>query len=217
MEDKLNKTALALRIAREANLTQTEARRLIDAFCQCLSESLAAHQAVVLSGFGTFWVSQRQPRPGIHPRTGERIWLPETVIPKFKPGRKLAQTVNHFQPMSEKRKLKRRNFIFDIGIVDRDQAVDSEGDSGVIGDLADITVEGLMLVSEVPIAENTMFSLRINLPEPIRGQQSIDFTARSIRCIKTIHETIFTTGFQIVDLDEPNRALIQTLIDEYAV
>jgi hypothetical protein len=119
--------------------------------------------------------------------------------------------------MSEKRKLKRRNFIFDIEVNDRSRPVDPDTNSHVIGDLADITVEGMMVVSEAPLPEKTDFQLRIYLPEPIRGQRHIDFDAVSIRCKKTIHESIYTTGFRITRLDEANGPIITELIDEYAV
>jgi hypothetical protein len=119
--------------------------------------------------------------------------------------------------MPEKRKLKRHNFVFDIEVNDRSRPVDPATNDHVIGDLADITVEGVMVVSEAPIAEDTPFQLRINLPEPVQGRRYIDFDARSIRCNKTIHESIYTTGFRITQLDDANRPIIATLIDEYAV
>ncbi len=119
--------------------------------------------------------------------------------------------------MTDKRKLERKNFIRDIEILDRNGPVDEEGELPVLGDLADITVEGVMLVSDEPIAEKAAFQMRIILPEEIEGKDKIEFEAESIRCNKTIHDSIYTTGFLITKLDENNHAIIGKLISEFAV
>ncbi|MBU2646049.1 PilZ domain-containing protein [bacterium] len=119
--------------------------------------------------------------------------------------------------MAERRKLDRKNFIYDIEVLDRNQSNEGEDGFFVLGDLADITVEGVMLVSDEPIAEKTLFQLRVVLPEEIEATSEIDFDAESIICKKTIHESIYTTGFRITNLDDSNRSIISRLISEYAV
>jgi len=119
--------------------------------------------------------------------------------------------------MQDKRKLERKNFIYDIEVLDRGKPVDETGDFSIIGDLAEITVEGVMLVTDDPVKENAEFHMRVPLPEEINGKNEIDFVAESIRCNKTIHETIFTTGFRITKLDENNRSVIVQFIEEFAV
>ncbi|NQU63742.1 MAG: hypothetical protein HQ517_05600 [SAR324 cluster bacterium] len=119
--------------------------------------------------------------------------------------------------MNEKRVLERKNFIFDIEVFDRSQPGGDQGELTVLGDLADVTKEGIMLISDEPIQEKTMFQLRIVLPEEIEGKKAINFQAESTRCAGTIHENIFTTGFKIKELDEDNLAIINGLITKYAV
>lgn len=119
--------------------------------------------------------------------------------------------------MKEKRKLERRNFIYDIEVLDRTKTDEETGDFVPIGDLADVTVEGIMLVTDDPVEENADFQMRLVLPEKIDGLTHIDFEAHSIRCNKTIHETIFTTGFLITKLDHETRQTMTHLIDELAV
>ncbi len=119
--------------------------------------------------------------------------------------------------MREQRKLERKNFIYDIEVIDRGKPVDETGEHPVLGDLADITTGGVMLVTDEPVEEEASFQLRVVLPEDIEGLKVIDFEAESIRCDETIHETIFTTGFKITKLDENNRSVITRLISEYAV
>lgn len=119
--------------------------------------------------------------------------------------------------MTEKRRLERKNFIFDIEVFERSEPRDGEGDLSLLGDLADVTMEGVMLVSDEAIQEKTVFQLRIVLPEEIDGIKKIDFEAESIRCDKTIHESIFTTGFKIIKLDQENQSIIDRLITQFAV
>ncbi|MBT4264431.1 MAG: hypothetical protein HN580_17645 [Deltaproteobacteria bacterium] len=119
--------------------------------------------------------------------------------------------------MTEKRKLERKNFIRDIEILDRNGPVAEEGGLSVLGDLADITVEGVMLVSDEPVSEKTIFQMRIILPEEIEGVKEIDFEAESIRCNKTIHDNIYTTGFRITKLDQNNHSIVENLISKFAV
>lgn len=119
--------------------------------------------------------------------------------------------------MEEKRKLERKNFIYDIEVQDRSKPVDETGEYPALGDLADITVEGVMLVTDDPVEEKSLFELRVVLPEEMEGLREIDFEAESIRCSGTIHETIFLTGFKITKLDNNNRGVITRLIEEFAV
>ncbi len=119
--------------------------------------------------------------------------------------------------MTNKRKLERKNFIRDIEIIDRNGPVGEDGEPPVLGDLADITVEGVMLVSDEPIAEKVAFQMRLVLPEEIEGKNKIEFEAESIRCNQTIHDSIYTTGFLITKLDEDNHEIIDKLISEFAV
>lgn len=121
------------------------------------------------------------------------------------------------EKMQEKRKLERRNFIYDIEVSDRGKPVDENGEFPVLGDLADVTVEGVMLVSDEPVAEKTAFQLRVVLPDDVEGMNILDFEAESIRCSGTVHESIYTTGFRITEIDDATQKAIVKLIDEYAV
>lgn len=49
---------------------------------------------VRLIGFGTFSVAQRAATEGRNPRTGEKIQIPASKQPKFKPGKELKEAVN---------------------------------------------------------------------------------------------------------------------------
>ena len=217
MDDNLTKKDLTSIVAKEAELNLRQSRKFIDSLLRVIQTSLADNQPVKLRGFGTFSIELQKSRNGINPRTGERMTIPEEQKPKFKAGKEMTKEVNRFRPASEKRKLKRRNFIIDMLIIDRNDFREGADDMPEIGDLADITVEGIMLVSDKPIEEDKLYELKVILPEEVAEGRYIDFDARAIRCSETIHENIYMTGFAIVSLDDINKQKIRHLIERYAV
>lgn len=122
------------------------------------------------------------------------------------------------KPDNEKRKLQRRNFLLDMEVIDIN-GIDEDGNKGIVlGDLADITIEGIMLISEQPVDNNATYQLRVNLPEDVIGtEKAINFEAQSFNCHKTIHENIYTTGFKMTKLDGENKQRIREIISEYAI
>jgi len=48
---------------------------------------------VAVAGFGAFKTSKRAARQGVNPRTGEKISIAATTVPKFKAGKALKEAV----------------------------------------------------------------------------------------------------------------------------
>jgi len=142
---------------------------------------------------------------------------PENENEEFNEGKEMFSQPSKSRSASEQRKLKRRNFVIDMRIIDRNDFKEDTEDLPEIGDLADITVEGIMLVSDQPIVEDKLYEMKVILPVEVAEERYIDFNARAIRCKETIHENIFMTGFKIESLDDSNKQRIRNLIDRYAV
>ncbi|HON00804.1 MAG TPA: integration host factor subunit alpha [Acidobacteriota bacterium] len=70
-------------------ISYQEALRLVDTTLDILKETLARHEDVKLTGFGTFSVRCRRSRLGRNPQTGERIELPAGWTIAFRPSRLL--------------------------------------------------------------------------------------------------------------------------------
>ena len=70
-------------VAERAGIPKKEARRILDTMLQVISERLQSGEKVVLTGFGTFEVRQRQARQGVNPKTGERMLINATKTPGF--------------------------------------------------------------------------------------------------------------------------------------
>ncbi|MHA1539190.1 MAG: HU family DNA-binding protein [Alphaproteobacteria bacterium] len=90
----MNKNELVSAVAESSELTKADAARAVDAVIEAVSASLSSGEEVRLIGFGTFSVAQRKATEGRNPRTGEKIQIPASKRPKFKPGKALVEAVN---------------------------------------------------------------------------------------------------------------------------
>ena len=82
----MNKTELIDAIAAQAGLTKTDAAKALDAFVDTVVETVAAGDSVSLVGFGSFKSAERAAREGKNPKTGEKIKIAATTVPKFSAG-----------------------------------------------------------------------------------------------------------------------------------
>ena len=111
--------------------------------------------------------------------------------------------------MTEKRRLKRKQLIYYLSVFDTDN-------NERIGQLVNITTEGIMLTSEDPVKLNTVFQLRMVLPETIKGQEQIIFEAKSMWCRRGINPDFYDIGFQLVDVSPENAKIIESLIFDFS-
>ncbi|MDM8552747.1 PilZ domain-containing protein [Desulfobacterales bacterium HSG2] len=111
--------------------------------------------------------------------------------------------------MPDKRRLKRKQLIYYLSVFDMDA-------NKRIGQLVNITTEGLMLTSEKPIKVNSAFQLKMDLPEEIKGQKQITFDARSMWCRKGVNPDFYDIGFQLVNISQENSKIIERLIFDFS-
>jgi DNA-binding protein HU-beta len=90
----VNKSELIDKVAASSELNKASAERAVEAILDHIMNTLKNGQAVTLSGFGTFSVSNRAARTGRNPRTGEAIAIAASKNPKFKAGKGLKDAVN---------------------------------------------------------------------------------------------------------------------------
>lgn len=81
-------------IAEQAGLTQSQAEAALTATLDTIGGALKDGDSVSLIGFGTFSVNERPAREGRNPRTGETIQIAAKTVAKFKPGKKLSESLN---------------------------------------------------------------------------------------------------------------------------
>jgi len=90
----MNKSDLVQVVAEKAGINKTAAEKAVNAVFDGISDALGKGERVSLVGFGTFSVSQRAARVCRNPRTGEKINVDASNVPKFKPGKGLKDKVN---------------------------------------------------------------------------------------------------------------------------
>ncbi|MFS0892383.1 HU family DNA-binding protein [Peribacillus frigoritolerans] len=89
----MNKTELVKAVSTQADLTQKDAAKAVDALFEAISNTLAKEEKIQIIGFGTFEVRERAARTGRNPQTGEEISIAASKVPAFKPGKELKEAV----------------------------------------------------------------------------------------------------------------------------
>lgn len=90
----MNRNELAQAIAAKTGLEKEDIDKVIKAFTEVVTDELARDGKVQLIGFGTFETAKRAAHEGRNPMTGEKIQVPASRSPKFKPGRSLKDRVD---------------------------------------------------------------------------------------------------------------------------
>ncbi len=73
--------------------SKKQATDAVNAITDAIAKALSKGEKVSLPGFGTFSISKRAARTGVNPRTGEKIKIAATKVPKFKAGKSLKDAV----------------------------------------------------------------------------------------------------------------------------
>jgi DNA-binding protein HU-beta len=89
----MQKTDFVKSVAERANVSQKEAKQVIDAALDIITASLKGGEKVTLTGFGTFEVRQRQEREGVNPQTRQKIKIAATKTPGFSASSTLKEAV----------------------------------------------------------------------------------------------------------------------------
>lgn len=89
-----SKADLVASVSEQTGYSKTECKAVIDATLGAIRKALEDEEKVVLTGFGSFEVRKRSAREGVKPGTSEKIQIPASKYPAFKPGKALKEAVN---------------------------------------------------------------------------------------------------------------------------
>ena len=81
-------------VAGKAGMSKRDAGTAVDAVLDCITDTLRRGDSVTFTGFGKFSTSARAARMGVNPRTGAKVMIPATTVPKFSAGSALKSAVN---------------------------------------------------------------------------------------------------------------------------
>ena len=84
-------------VADRAGMSKRDAGDAVDAMLDTITDTLKRGDSVTFTGFGKFSTSARAARMGVNPRTGERVQIQATTVPKFTAGSSLKTAVKSGQ------------------------------------------------------------------------------------------------------------------------
>lgn len=112
--------------------------------------------------------------------------------------------------MNGEKRLERIQLKFYLRVFDRNT-------DRVAGELADITTKGIRLVSKDPFQVDVISEFWMEMPSEINEFDQIVFDAKSAWCKKDDDTHLFSTGFQLQNVDQENIDKITQLIDKGGV
>ena len=90
----MNKADLAAQIAEKLDVSKKLSEDFIEAFEEIVTRTLVRGDDVTIAGFGTFSSRERKGRMGVNPQNpSEKIQIPSVVVPKFKAGKALKDSL----------------------------------------------------------------------------------------------------------------------------
>ena len=90
----MNKKDLIRKVAGEVDLSQNQAKEVVEVVLGSIQDAIAAGEPVNLTGFGTFSLKHRDEHEGRNPSTGEIVTISASNTPVFKPGKMFKEKVN---------------------------------------------------------------------------------------------------------------------------
>lgn len=90
----MNKTELRDAIAAQADLSNAQADKALQALIAAITTAVASGDKVIVPGFGTFESRERAARTGRNPQTGETLEIAASKAPAFKPAAAFKNAVN---------------------------------------------------------------------------------------------------------------------------
>lgn len=90
----LTKQTIVETISEKLDLNPTQAKDTIEDLLEILKSTLSSGEAVMISGFGKFQVSEKAPRKGRNPATEKPMILEKRRVVTFKCAGKLKDKIN---------------------------------------------------------------------------------------------------------------------------
>ena len=107
----------------------------------------------------------------------------------------------------ERRAYERYSVEFYLSVYDRKTNI-------FLGHVVDISLGGMQLLSETPIASGQLFRLRMDVSLESGRKEQIEFDAWSIWRTEDLNPGFYNAGFQFLDLSPTTGQSIQGVIDE---
>ncbi|RJQ60322.1 MAG: integration host factor subunit beta [Desulfobacteraceae bacterium] len=91
----MNKLEIISALKDEANISKTEASRVVQLFFDNLAEAMAKGKRIEIRGLCSFFVKEYGSYTGRNPKTGEKVTIRPKKLPFFKSGKELKERVDY--------------------------------------------------------------------------------------------------------------------------
>ncbi len=88
-------TGSLLGLKNEANISKSEAARVVQILFDNMAEAMAQGERVEIRGLCSFFVKEYKSYTGRNPKTGERVTIKPKKLPFFKSGKELKERVDY--------------------------------------------------------------------------------------------------------------------------
>ena len=89
----MTKADLVAFVAEKTKTSKKDSEMFLNTICDSIEHFLSKKETVRILGFGTFSPQFRKASTARNPKTGEPVNVPETWVPRFKPGTALKEAV----------------------------------------------------------------------------------------------------------------------------
>jgi len=90
----MNKLELISALKTEANISKSEAAKVVQLFFDNMAEAMAAGERVEIRGLCSFYVKKYKSYTGRNPKTGDKVLIKPKKLPFFKAGKELKERVD---------------------------------------------------------------------------------------------------------------------------
>ena len=90
----MNKLELISALITEANISKTEAAKVVQVFFDSMAQAMARGERVEIRGLCSFFVKNYKSYTGRNPKTGQKVLIEPKKLPFFKAGKELKERVD---------------------------------------------------------------------------------------------------------------------------
>jgi len=91
----MNKLELISALKNEAEISKTEAAKVVQIFFDSMADAMAQGKRVEIRGLCSFYVKEYKSYTGRNPKTGEKVSIKPKKLPFFKSGKELKERVDY--------------------------------------------------------------------------------------------------------------------------
>lgn len=106
--------------------------------------------------------------------------------------------------LNERRLLQRTNLALYLNVINR---INNQP----LGNIIDINVCGLLVLSKQPLNVGAAYNIKIELPKDVSCQEEVLFNAEVRRCAKSFNPSFWEAGLEIVHISSADRKRIEDL------